>query len=201
MMITRCVSTDGVRSEPPLPLGPPDKGRGEGLCNFRQRRLRAINVLSVFAILALALSGIARAQGLDTDDAPAAVQDAQTVRFQALDIFIDSGAEALAAYQLDITAGNAGDGAVRVVGIEGGEHTAFADPPYYDPKAMHSDRVIIADFNTANADHLPSGRTRIATIHVQITGDIEPKFDAKLIVAATIDGRAIPGQLDWVLGP
>ncbi len=168
-----------------------------------RRGLRTINILGLGAFigLGLALSGVVGAQGLDTDDAPTVVQDDQTVRFRALDIYVDSGAEPLAAYQLDITAGNAGDGAVRVVGIEGGEHTAFADPPYYDPKAMQSDRVIIADFNTANADHLPSGRTRIATIHLQITGDIEPKFDAKLIVAATIDGRAIPGQLDWVLGP
>ena len=42
---------------------------------------------------------------------------------------------------------------------------------------------------------LPSGKVRIATIHVQITGDVEPEYDAKLTVAATVDGKPIDAEL------
>ena len=54
------------------------------------------------------------------------------VRFGSVDVFIDSGPAALAAYQfeLDVTAGN-----VTLVGVEGGEHRAFQQAPYYDPRA------------------------------------------------------------------
>ena len=67
------------------------------------------------------------------DDAPAAV------RFEYIDIYIDSGDVPLAAYQFELT--DAG-GSIKIVGIEGGEHEAFATPPYYDPKALKNNRVI-----------------------------------------------------------
>ncbi len=114
------------------------------------------------------------------------------VRFQAVHVSVDTGEEPLAAYQLDLRATT---GNVRIVGIEGGEHAAFADPPYYDPAAIQGDRVIIGAFRTAPAGTLPVGRTRIATIHVQVTGDRQPEYEAELSVAATADGGAIPGRL------
>jgi hypothetical protein len=107
-------------------------------------------------------------------------------------VFVECGDAPLAAYQLDLRATT---GNVRIVGIEGGEHAAFADPPYYDPAAIQGDRVIIGAFSTAPADTLPTGRTRIATVHVQVSGDRQPEYKAELSVAATVDGGAIPGRL------
>ncbi len=124
--------------------------------------------------------------------AAAAQPQGPRVRFQAVHVFVDTGAEPLAAYQLDLRATT---GNVRIVGIEGGEHAAFADPPYYDPTAIQGDRVIIGAFSTARAGTLPVGRTRIATIHVRVTGDRQPEYEAELSVVATADGGAIPGRL------
>jgi hypothetical protein len=110
------------------------------------------------------------------------------VRFQAVDVFIDSGEIPLAAYQLEFTvrSGNA-----RVVGVEGGEHAAFKEAPFYDPKAIQHERVIIAAFSTARARQLPKGKTRIATIHLQITGNSSVAFDVTNETAAAADGKRL----------
>ena len=73
-------------------------------------------------------------------------------RFGAVDIYVDSGSTPLAAYQLEFAATN---GVAKIVGIEGGEHAAFRQPPFYDPKAIQHERVIIASFSTAPATDLP----------------------------------------------
>jgi hypothetical protein len=109
-------------------------------------------------------------------------------RFSAVDIYVDSKNAPLAAYQIEFTATN---GVAKIVGIEGGDSAAFHEPPFYDAKAIQHDRVIIAAFNTASADKLPSGKTRIATIHLQIVGDQRPQFELKLQVAANPDGNRI----------
>jgi hypothetical protein len=106
--------------------------------------------------------------------------------FAAVDVFIDTGNASLAAYQVHITAVS---GDVRIVGIEGGAHDAFADPPYYDPAAIQRDEVILADY-TLGADP-PHGRTCLATIHIQIRGDAPPQFAAHLTIAANQQGRSI----------
>ena len=115
-------------------------------------------------------------------------QSTNNIRFRAVEIFADSQATALAAYQLEfsITSGNA-----KIVGIEGGEHPAFAEAPFYDPKAIQHERVILAAFSTQPADKLPSGKTRVATIHLQISGTDELKFETKLVTAASSDGKNI----------
>ena len=112
----------------------------------------------------------------------------QTVRFQAVDIFIDSKETPLAAYQLEFSVRN---GDAKVVGMEGGEHPAFKDAPFYDPKAIQHERVIIAAFTTAAADKLPTGKTRVATIHLEITGKRNPDYAVKLETTATLQGRKI----------
>ena len=117
---------------------------------------------------------------------------APTVRFDAIDVFVLTGDEPIAAYQLDLKAAK---GNVTIVGIEGGDADVFAAPPFYDPVAIQNDRVIIAYFSTAKVSALPSGKVRIATIHVQITGDVVPEYDAKLTVAATVDGKPIDAEL------
>jgi hypothetical protein len=110
------------------------------------------------------------------------------VRFQAVDIYVDSKAQPLAAYQLEFSAPK---GRVKIAGIEGGEHPAFNVPPFYDPKAMQQERVIIAAFNTAAPANLPKGRTRVATIHVQITGEEPPQYAVTPQAAASAEGKRL----------
>ena len=109
-------------------------------------------------------------------------------RFCAVDIFVDSGSTPLAAYQLRFAVTNS---AAKIVGIEGGEHSAFRQPPFYDPKAIQNEVAIIASFNTAPAVELPTRRTRVATIHLQTTGTTLPLFELELQTAADSQGNKI----------
>ena len=68
-----------------------------------------------------------------------AIQITNALRFRAVDVFVNSKDKPLAAYQLEFTA-SAG---VKIVGIEGGEHAAFKEAPFHDPKAIQQERVII----------------------------------------------------------
>lgn len=120
---------------------------------------------------------------------------AQPVRFDAIDVFIDTKGAALGAYQFELSA-KAGD--VKIVGLEGNAALPFQDPPYYDPQAMQRDRVIVAAFSTADAKSLPAGRVRIATIHVQSSADAPPKtsdYNVKLTAVAGADGAAIQATI------
>lgn len=112
-----------------------------------------------------------------------APQNAPT-RFAYVDIVLDAGEAPLAAWQVELDAGPG----VTIVGIEGGEHAAFSEPPYYDPKAMMHDRVILGAFDTG--DDLPTGPTRVARVHVQIEGD-NPAYELSVTTAATVDGTRI----------
>ncbi|MBM4029554.1 MAG: hypothetical protein FJ280_29770 [Planctomycetes bacterium] len=87
---------------------------------------------------------------------------------------------------------------VKIVGVEGGAHPAFREAPYYDPAALMNDRIIIAAFHTGK--DLPSGRTRIATIHLQVPADAEPRYELKLTVAADANGGNLPAKLNLETG-
>jgi hypothetical protein len=117
------------------------------------------------------------------------------VRFAPLHIFLDSGSRSLAAFQFEL---KAVAGQIKIVGVEGGQHAAFKEAPYYDPAALANDRIIIAAFNTGR--ELPKGRTRIATIHLQIIGDAEPDYELKLTVAADADAKEIPAKITFEKG-
>lgn len=108
------------------------------------------------------------------------------IRFTFVDVFVDSADAPLGAYQVELKAAH---GDVRIVGIEGGEHPAFKEPPYYDPAALNGGRVILGAFSTARG--LPVGHTRVARVHVMITGAEPPEYAIKLAVAADADGRTI----------
>ena len=108
--------------------------------------------------------------------------------FRAFDVYVDSKDQALAAYQVDLSFS---DAKAKIVGIEGGEPAVFKEPPIYDPKAIQHERVIIAAFNTVPADKLPKGRTRVATLHVQITGEASQRCEVHSTTAATADGKKI----------
>lgn len=117
------------------------------------------------------------------------------VRFAPLHIYLDSGNQPLAAFQFEL---KATAGQIKIVGVEGGQHPAFKEAPYYDPAALANDRIIIAAFNTGR--DLPKGHIRIATIHLQIIGDAEPDYELNLTVTADADGKEIPAKISFEKG-
>ena len=129
-------------------------------------------------------NGTAVTQIEGPDDVP---RDA--VRFEAIDVFVDSGTTPLAAYQFELASKTPG---VEIVGIEGGEHVAFSTPPFFDPKAIQNNRVIIAAFNAGK--DLPAGKSRVARIHVLLQGPGAKEYETKLTVSATVNGVKIPAE-------
>ncbi|MBN1765202.1 MAG: hypothetical protein JW860_08095 [Sedimentisphaerales bacterium] len=127
-------------------------------------------------------SGVENKKGIETVFAP-------------LEIYIDSGDQELAAYQFELRAVS---GKIKIVGVEGGAHPAYQEPPYYDPAALARDRIIIAAFNTSA--NLPQGKIRIATVHLQILGTETPDYEINLTVAASPDGSQIPATITLVQG-
>ena len=134
-------------------------------------------------------------------------------RFVPVHIYLDPGGRPLAAYQFElvcsvpVTAYPSGEDnasrrpyepQVKIVGVEGGEHPAFKDAPYYDPAALMNDRIIIAAFNTGR--DLPTTCTRIATIHLQIPTDAEPQYELKLVTAAAANGEKLAVEIDSMKG-
>ena len=117
------------------------------------------------------------------------------VRFVSLPVYIDSGNRPLAAYQFEL---KTKAGQVKIVGLENGEHPAYAEPPYYDPAALAKDRIIVAAFNTGS--NLPTGKTRVVTIQLQVIGDTEPQYELDLTVAADSDGNEIPAKITFEKG-
>ena len=65
-------------------------------------------------------------------------------------------------------------GRMKVVGIESGDSPAFARAPYYDRDALHTgnaERIVVANYSLERDDQLPSGVTRVATVHVALDAD------------------------------
>jgi hypothetical protein len=115
---------------------------------------------------------------------------APSVRFETVDVYVDSGDRPLAAYQFTVTSAA---GTALLAALEGGEHPAFAPTPYYDPAALVAERVVVAAFSTGQ--DLPRGNTRVARLHVQVTGDVDATYEATLQVAAGPDGTRVPATL------
>jgi len=111
--------------------------------------------------------------------------------FETVDVFVEPTDSPLAAYQLEFFAAS---GDVKIAGIEGGAHPAFAEPPFYDPKAMQRERVVLAAFSTDAAPNLPVGKTRVATIHVQVRGTNRPEFRIRLQTAANARGKTMAAE-------
>lgn len=130
----------------------------------------------------------AAGKNYDTAGRPA---EAAGPRFVSVELMLDAGATPVAAYQLEFRA----TGGATITGIEGGASTAFAEPPYYDPAAMRNERAILAAFSTAGPDALPTGKTRLATIHLMIEGDAAPQYETRLVLAADAQGKKIPASL------
>lgn len=154
-----------------------------------------IRLASMAAIMFLALVALGQTPPAARTPAPAATAP----RFEAVDIYIDSGDKPLAAYQIELKA-DAVD--VKAVGIEGGEAPAFRQPPYYDPAALHEnqlhERIVLAAFSTDR--DLPAGRTRIARVHVQTSGagNQQTHYSIKLETAGTSDGSRIEAKVEAI---
>ena len=118
--------------------------------------------------------------------APASGPTITGASFTYVDVFVDPQGSPLAAYQFELRATGSD---VKLVGVEGGEHAAFAKPPYYDTKALLNDRIVVAAFNTGS--DLPSDKTRVARLMVRTNGPAVPKYDVKLQVAASGDAKPI----------
>ena len=129
--------------------------------------------------------------GAERDDRDSPNRATARSRFTYVDLYIDPRGAPLAAWQLEFAA-ETGD--VALVGVEAGEHAAFArKPPYYDPAALTGKRIILADF-TLEAD-VPKQKTRIARLMLEVKGEGAPQFATKLITAADSHGKRIPAEL------
>lgn len=117
--------------------------------------------------------------------------------FTSVDIVIDPAGKPLAAYQLDF---KARDGRVKIVGVEGGEHAAFAEPPYYDPAAIQGERVVTGAFSLKPAPELPTGRTRVVTLHLLVPEGAIEGYDLKLTAAAGPAGERIDATVSIAKG-
>ena len=116
-------------------------------------------------------------------------------RFEAIAVFVHSDAP-LAAYQFRFGT-RANSGAIKIVGVEDGDSVFKGRPPYFDRAAVeqgNAEQVVVAMLNTAKTNELPTGRTRVATIHVWVD-DAEPEYDVRLEVAAGAGGQKISAEI------
>lgn len=119
--------------------------------------------------------------------AVAALGEAEA-RFMPVEVFLDSP-EPVAAWQFELKDRNA---SMKVVGVENGGSDVFQRAPYYDREAVtrgDANRIVVADYSLAEENELPSGRVRVATLHLMLDGDAD--FELNLVTANTADGRPI----------
>lgn len=109
-------------------------------------------------------------------------------RFVPVEVFLDSP-EPVAAWQFELKDRNA---SMTVVGVENGGSDAFQRAPYYDREAVtrgEADRIVVADYSLAEESELPTGRVRVATVHLMLEGEAD--FELDLVTANSADGRRI----------
>ena len=124
--------------------------------------------------------------------AAVAVAAEPAARFTTLDIIIDAGADSFAAYQIEVVA----EGDALILSVEGGDHPAFSAPLIYDPAALQGRRIIIAALSTSAS--LPTGRSRVATLHLRESGTVT--YRPRLIAAARADGSRFTPQVITATG-
>ena len=117
-------------------------------------------------------------------------------RFTVLEIYLET-AEPVAAWQFELREAS---GTMRVVGVESGDSDAFGEAPYYDLAAVSegaADRIVVADYSLRPAAELPTGRSRVATVHVRLEGAADPEYVLNLMVAGGADGDPIQASIDF----
>ncbi len=145
---------------------------------------------TILAVCCLLTTTLNPTSGRSEEASPPATNVVAPPHFQTVDIYIDTGEKPLAAYQFSLRSlsGNA-----LLSGIAGADHPAFSKPPYYDPKALIDERVVIAALSTDES--LPSGRTRVARLTVQVSGGEDPRYELTLQAAAGPDGNPVPAKV------
>ncbi len=113
------------------------------------------------------------------------------VRFQAIDVFVDSP-EKLAAYQVELTYPAA---TVQVVGVEGGAADAYREAPHFDERGKTGGRIVLAAF-TLDEDRAPEGRVRVARLHLRVRGPATPQITVRPVTAARPGGDKIDVDAD-----
>ena len=122
---------------------------------------------------------------------PVAFRSSPQGRFESVDIWVDSGASPLAAYQLKV---NFSSGAIKLVGVEGGEAPAFRDPPHFDARALQKDRIVLAAFSLRPPTQLPVGSTRVARLQVFVPANVSAEARISLMTASDSEGRILPAK-------
>src|SRR5690606_27878989 len=122
-----------------------------------------------------------------------AASPAISSRFEVRDVLVDPGGAPLAAWQFELIDP---ENRVAIVGVEGGEHPAFRDPPYYDPASLARGRLKVAAFDLGR--ELPRARTRVARLHLAVRGEGDPPLEVRLVVAGDPEGREIPASISVV---
>jgi hypothetical protein len=160
------------------------------------RLAAAILILSLLAVSGGAQEGSAPPPLKSVPPATTgAATQPRVVRFVPVDVFIDPLGKAMACYQVEIITAT---GNVKLVGVEGGEDANFNQAPYYDPRALQNgERVIIGAYSLAS--NLQTGKTRVARLMFQVTGPIEPRYQATLQVAGSSDEKSIPAVVSLVV--
>lgn len=138
--------------------------------------------------LVVLLAGLVGAGSGDGGSLSTIAPAAGRVAFVPVEVWVDPRGAALACYQVEVTV-TAGD--ATLVGIEGGEHRAYEEAPYYDRRALTGQRIILAAYSTAG--DLPTGPTRVATLMFRVAGATAPAYAATLQVAASPDAKPIGG--------
>jgi hypothetical protein len=107
--------------------------------------------------------------------------------FGTVVVTLDPMGEELAGWQLRA---DFGKGYAAIVGIEGGEHPAWAEPAHYDPRALNGGEIVLAAL--AADTELPTGPTVVAVIHVEHYVSGLPPLEISEVVAVGSDGNEIP---------
>lgn len=115
------------------------------------------------------------------------------VRFGWVDIVLEAEGD-LGAWQVELVDRA---GASTLVGVEGGEHAAYREPAFYDPKALvEGERIVLAAFSTLA--ELPRGKTRVARVHARMDGVAE--WSLRVVAAADRNGEVIEVRSSLVEG-
>lgn len=110
---------------------------------------------------------------------------AAEMSFAAYDLFIDPAGEELGGYQLRVEAGRG----VKFAGVEGGDHAGYKTPPIYDSKAINKETIILAAIGSGR--ELPREKTRVATLHVQVSNEAIAQFKIKLLSSGSSGAKRI----------
>lgn len=139
---------------------------------------------------------------IDTPN-PDAPNTNPAVGFATLELTLDPQGNRLAAYQIEIRvidAASAQDGhtdvGFKVVGLEASTDPAFDRTPYYDLDTRNTatDRLILAQYSTADRSDLPTTTINLATAHlaIQLNDDTTALPKLQVTVTAAYDDAGKP---------